>query len=92
VPVDYLLLGRMPEPAAIPHATSAEPELPDDPLAARLAPEELAVLQEMRRHENFRAFFHDLSAAPQDKLRKLIRMWDIIKEDIENDDDEEPES
>ncbi|KEO83000.1 helix-turn-helix domain-containing protein [Tumebacillus flagellatus] len=82
VPADFLLLGRMPEPAAG----------ADDPIAKHLAPEELAVLQEMRRHEGFRAFFHDLSVAPQDKLRKLIRMWDIIKEDLENDDDEEPDS
>lgn len=89
VPADYLLLGRMPDP--VPSPSLAPLPHTDDPLAAHLAPDELVILQEMRRHESFRAFFHDLSAAPQDKLRKLIKMWEIIKEDIANDDDEEPE-
>ena len=75
VPADYLLLGRT-QPAA--------------PEPAELTPEESAVLQEMRRHPNFRTFFHDLSSAPEEKIRKLIRMWEIIREDLDNDDDEEP--
>ena len=74
VPADYLL-GRTQEAAAD---------------TATLAPEEAAVLQEMRKHPNFRTFFHDLSSAPEEKIRKLIRMWEIIKEDLDNDDDEEP--
>ncbi|WP_018132709.1 helix-turn-helix domain-containing protein [Effusibacillus pohliae] len=53
--------------------------------------EEQKVLQEMREHPKFAVFFHDLASAPEDKIRKLIKMWAIIKEDIENDDDEEPE-
>ena len=77
VPADYLLLGRPAEPA--------EPEVP------QLTTEEMSILQEMRRHPGFRAFFHDLSSAPEEKMRKLIRMWEIIKDDMENDDDEEPD-
>lgn len=75
VPADYLLLGR---------AQGAVIDM------AALSPEESAVLQEMRKHPNFRTFFHDLSSAPEEKIRKLIRMWEIIREDLDNDDDEEP--
>ena len=74
VPADYLL-GRT-QGAATDTVT--------------LTPEETAVLQEMRKHPNFRTFFHDLSSAPEEKIRKLIRMWEIIREDLDNDDDEEP--
>ncbi|MBL0386223.1 helix-turn-helix transcriptional regulator [Tumebacillus sp. ITR2] len=83
VPADYLLLG----------GERSLPTIPSDEgtHVVNLAPEEMAILQEMRKHQGFQAFFHDLSLAPEDKLRKLIRMWDIIKEDIENDKDEEPD-
>ena len=75
VPADYLLLGRT-QGAAVDMAA--------------LSPEDSAVLQEMRKHPNFRTFFHDLSSAPEEKIRKLIRMWEIIREDLDYDDDEEP--
>ncbi len=54
---------------------------------ADLSPEEIAVLQELKKYP---VFFNDLAADPS-KIKKVIKMWEFIKSDIENDNDEEPE-
>lgn len=62
-----------------------------DKLAEGLTREEQSVLEEIRKHPKANVFFNDLASDPQGKVRKLIKMWDAILNDIENDDDEEPE-
>jgi transcriptional regulator with XRE-family HTH domain len=49
--------------------------------------EELRILEEMKKYP---VFFNDLASDPS-KIKKVIKMWEFIKTDLENDDDEEPE-
>lgn len=52
-----------------------------------LTHEELRVLEEMKKYP---VFFNELASDPS-KIKKVIKMWEFIKEDLENDNDEEPE-
>lgn len=56
-------------------------------LLKELSLDDLQVLKEMKKYP---VFFNDLAADPS-KIKKVIKMWEFIKSDIENDDDEEPE-
>jgi Predicted transcriptional regulators len=78
---DFILTGR----------TTPSPSGKKDKLAEGLTREEQLVLEEIRKHPKANVFFNDLASDPQGKVRKLIKMWDAILNDIENDDDEEPE-
>jgi len=63
----------------------------DDPFPSQksieLTDEERRVLDEMKKYP---VFFNDLASDPS-KIKKVIKMWEFIKTDLENDDDEEPE-
>ncbi|AST93046.1 hypothetical protein BC6307_18170 [Sutcliffiella cohnii] len=49
-----------------------------------LTPEDLKVLEEIKKHP---VLFHDLANAPEKKIKQLIKMWEFIKKDLEEDDD-----
>ncbi|MEH7223899.1 helix-turn-helix transcriptional regulator [Bacillus sp. JJ1566] len=49
-----------------------------------LSPNELKVLEEIKKYPSL---FHDLANAPDKKIRQLIKMWEVIKMDLEEDDD-----
>jgi transcriptional regulator with XRE-family HTH domain len=49
-----------------------------------LSIEEQKILEEIKKHP---ALFHDLANAPEKKIKQLIRMWEFIKKDLEDDDD-----
>lgn len=49
-----------------------------------LSPEEARVFEEMRKHPDFAVMFHDLAKDPEKKVKTLIRMWKVIKEDLED--------
>ena len=49
-----------------------------------LSANDLKVLEEIKKHP---LLFHELANAPEKKIRQLIKMWDIIKEDLEEYDD-----
>ncbi|XQY90683.1 helix-turn-helix domain-containing protein [Metabacillus sp. HB246100] len=48
--------------------------------------EEIEIIEEIKKHP---ALFHDLSNNPQKKIKQLIRMWEFIKKDLDDDDDDE---
>ncbi|WP_411503454.1 helix-turn-helix domain-containing protein [Brevibacillus centrosporus] len=52
-----------------------------------LSLDDLQVLNQMKKYP---VFFNDLASDPA-KLKKVIKMWEFIQSDIENDNDEEPE-
>lgn len=52
-----------------------------------LTEEELDVLTEMKKHPKFAAMFHDLATNPEKKVKTLIKMWEVIKADLEEDDE-----
>jgi transcriptional regulator with XRE-family HTH domain len=56
-------------------------------ITIELTDEERRVLEEMKKYP---VFFNDLASDPS-KIKKVIKMWEFIKTDLENDDDEEPE-
>jgi transcriptional regulator with XRE-family HTH domain len=56
-------------------------------ISIELTVEERRVLDEMKKYP---VFFNDLASDPS-KIKKVIKMWEFIKTDLENDDDEEPE-
>jgi transcriptional regulator with XRE-family HTH domain len=76
VSVDYIL-GR--------GTSFATPKIIND-----LTEEEIKILIEMRKHPKFAVMFHDLAKNPEKKLKTLIKMWEVIKEDIDED-NENPE-
>lgn len=45
-----------------------------------LTEEEYKTFQEMKKYS---ILFHDLATAPEAKVKQLIKMWEIIKEDYE---------
>lgn len=51
--------------------------------AIELSSEEIKVFQEMKKHPDFAVMFHDLAKDPEKKIKTLIRMWKVIKEDLE---------
>jgi len=54
-----------------------------------ISSEELKILMEMRKHPKFAAMFHDLATAPEKKVKTLIKMWEVIKADLNEEDDSE---
>ncbi|MGG3888611.1 helix-turn-helix domain-containing protein [Metabacillus fastidiosus] len=48
-----------------------------------LSKEELEILKEIKKYPTL---FHDLANAPEKKVKQLIKMWEIIKADYEDDD------
>jgi transcriptional regulator with XRE-family HTH domain len=49
-----------------------------------LTPDDLKILEEIKKHP---VLFHDLANAPEKKIKQLIKMWEFIKKDLENEDD-----
>lgn len=80
VKIDYLL-GQIEENEQTNSSVSA------NTINSNYSIDELRILDEMKK---FPVFFNDLASDPS-KLKKVIKMWEFIKQDIENDDDEEPE-
>ncbi|MED0675827.1 helix-turn-helix transcriptional regulator [Aneurinibacillus thermoaerophilus] len=54
----------------------------------KLSSAEFQVLQEMRKHPQFAAMFHDLATAPEKKVKTLIKMWEVIKADLDEEDEQ----
>lgn len=48
--------------------------------------DELLILEEIKKHP---VLFHDLKTNPEKKIKKLIKMWKFINEDLEDDDPED---
>lgn len=48
-----------------------------------LTPEEFKVFREMKKHPDFAPMFHDLATDTEYKVKRLIKMWEFIKKDIE---------
>ncbi|MBO8163910.1 MAG: helix-turn-helix transcriptional regulator [Brevibacillus sp.] len=84
VTVDYLL-GRTNDPS--PPKVEVDGIRYKDREQMLLTQKERQVLEEMRKYP---IFFNDLASDPS-KIKKVIKMWEFIKEDLENDNDEEPE-
>ncbi|MGG3890084.1 helix-turn-helix domain-containing protein [Metabacillus fastidiosus] len=76
VPADYLL-GRSDNPDPSRKVIVAEQEI-------TLSKEELDIFKEMKKYPTL---FHDLANAPERKIKQLIKMWEIIKSDYEDDDE-----
>ncbi|MGC4378305.1 helix-turn-helix transcriptional regulator [Fictibacillus sp. Mic-4] len=51
-----------------------------------LTEEEFKVLEEIKKHP---VLFHDLANAPEKKIKQLIKMWEFIKKDLDDDEDNE---
>ncbi|WP_139364836.1 helix-turn-helix domain-containing protein [Sutcliffiella halmapala] len=49
-----------------------------------LSPEDLKVLDEIKKHP---VLFHELANAPEKKIKQLIKMWEVIKMDMNEDDE-----
>jgi transcriptional regulator with XRE-family HTH domain len=77
VSIDYLL-GQTEDPS--PGITVAGQDI-------FLSSEELEVFMEMKRNPKFAVMFHDLAKDPEKKVKTLIKMWEVIKADLEEDDD-----
>lgn len=45
-----------------------------------LSPEEYRIFEEIKKHP---VMFHDLAKDPEKKIKKLIKMWELIRDDIE---------
>jgi transcriptional regulator with XRE-family HTH domain len=89
VSVDYLL-GRTDEPTLVkdekaPYNTGTENNSYDEQPEIHLTPDELKILREIKKHP---VLFHDLANAPEKKIKQLIKMWNFIKQDLEEDDEE----
>ncbi|WP_232695487.1 helix-turn-helix domain-containing protein [Brevibacillus daliensis] len=53
----------------------------------RFTENELQILEEMKKYP---VFFHDLASDPT-KISKVMKMWEFIRNDIEDDSEEEPQ-
>lgn len=87
---DYLL-GRTDNPSTVreekaPYNAGKEKSIYDEQKELLLTPDELKVIQEIKKHP---VLFHDLANAPEKKIKQLIKMWEFIKKDLESDDEEE---
>ena len=83
---DFILLGKLDSPLPSNKGTSfSRPKILD--ALVELTPEELTVFQELKKYT---VFFNDLASDPS-KIKKVIKMWEFMKSEIENDNDEEPE-
>nr|BDD46661.1 hypothetical protein 4 [Bacillales bacterium] len=78
VSTDYLL-GRTDIPEPTTHTVAGQ--------EIELTPEEAKVFQEMKKHPQFAPMFHDLATNPEKKVKTLIRMWEVIKGDLEEEED-----
>ncbi|WP_308460930.1 HNH endonuclease [Brevibacillus formosus] len=54
---------------------------------SNLSDQEIYVLEELKKYP---VFFNDLASDPS-KIKKVIKMWEFMKSEFENDNDEEPE-
>jgi transcriptional regulator with XRE-family HTH domain len=86
---DYLL-GRTDEPSLVkdekaPYNTGTENNSYEEQPEIHLTPDELKILREIKKHP---VLFHDLANAPEKKIKQLIKMWNFIKQDLEEDDEE----
>lgn len=84
---DYLL-GRTEDPAPTrPLDVEASTTYNIAGKDINLTEEELDVLTEMKKHPKFAAMFHDLATNPEKKVKTLIKMWEVIKADLDEDDE-----
>lgn len=56
----------------------------NDPV--KLSPDDIKILEEIKKHP---VLFHDLASAPEKKIKQLIKMWEFIKKDLDDDSDED---
>ena len=49
----------------------------------KLTEEEYKILKEIKKHPKYTEMLHDLSKDSEHKVRKLIKMWEVIREDTE---------
>lgn len=49
-----------------------------------LSDDEAKVFLEMKKHPRFTVMFHDLATNPEKKIKLLIKMWEVIKSDVED--------
>ncbi|MBO1514302.1 helix-turn-helix domain-containing protein [Metabacillus bambusae] len=75
VTTDYLITGK--------EGSSIKYDIKDEIL---ISPDDLKVLEEIKKHPTL---FHDLSTNPQKKIKQLIKMWEFIKKDLEDDDEDD---
>lgn len=47
--------------------------------------DELKIIEEIKKHP---VLFHDLANAPEKKIKQLIKMWEFINKDLDDDEDE----
>ncbi|MFE1626993.1 helix-turn-helix domain-containing protein [Brevibacillus reuszeri] len=95
VSLDYLL-GNSDDPNPLKEVEAKSPPIKESNSVEEryklrsgltLSSNELDVVEEMKKYP---VFFNDLASDPS-KLKKVIKMWEFIKNDIENDTDDEPE-
>ncbi|MFC0188200.1 helix-turn-helix domain-containing protein [Fictibacillus aquaticus] len=84
VSTDYLLIGS---------DIVKNPKLPSKKLSPVVTDDvinftdvEIRLLEEIKKHP---VLFHDLANAPEKKIKQLIKMWEFIKKDLEEDEDED---
>jgi transcriptional regulator with XRE-family HTH domain len=51
-----------------------------------LSKEEYKVFEEIKKHPNL---WHDLATDPEKKVKQLIKIWNFIKKDLQEDEDED---
>jgi transcriptional regulator with XRE-family HTH domain len=52
-----------------------------------LTQKEIQVFNEMMGNPKFAVMFHDLAKDPEKKVKTLIKMWEVIKADLDEEDD-----
>ncbi|MGG3924938.1 helix-turn-helix transcriptional regulator [Metabacillus fastidiosus] len=72
VSLDFLITGQ--KDTAVKNASEDE---------LHLSPEELKILEEIKKYP---ILFHDFATASERKKKQLVKMWEIIKSDYEDDD------
>jgi transcriptional regulator with XRE-family HTH domain len=87
VTTDYLL-GRTDSPHGytIEARTKTDSPNPLNGQDIQLSQEEIKILEEIKKHP---VLFHDLANAPQKKIKQLIKIWNFIKKDLEEDNADE---
>jgi transcriptional regulator with XRE-family HTH domain len=87
VSADYLL-GRTDDPHGYTIEARTKTDNPNtlNGQDIQLSQEEIKILEEIKKHP---VLFHDLANAPQKKIKQLIKMWNFIKKDLEEDNDDE---
>jgi transcriptional regulator with XRE-family HTH domain len=77
VSLDYLLLDAPKDFKVVQQFGRATRDLTSD---------DLKVLEEIKKHP---VLFHDLANAPDKKIKQLIKMWEFINKDLDEDEDED---